>query len=632
MYGFYRIAAAVPKVKVADVKFNTEEILRLYDLAVRRQCAAVVFPELCITGYSCGDLFFQQTLLDSAKFGASELIQKSGQTVLIFGLPLKYKDAIYNVAAVAQNGKLLGLVPKSHLPNYREFYEKRQFTSGERFTDTVITFGADQCKFTSKQIFTDGSFSFGVEICEDLWSVIPPSSLLTLGGAKAIFNLSASNELVTKAQYRANLVAGQSARCICAYAFASCGIGESVSDVLFSGHAMIADNGRMAAQNKRFDRDGSIIYADIDAERLSQLRMTESSFDDSSLEIPEVRIDRVPDSPDLSFGYNPPYPFIPPHVPERDERCQEILSIQSHALASRLEHINLKTMVIGISGGLDSTLALLICYNCCKILGMSPEHIIAVTMPGFGTTDRTYKNALQLCSLLQVTIREIDIKAAALQHFNDIGHREEIIDVTYENTQARERTQILMDIANKELGIVIGTGDLSEIALGWCTYNGDHMSMYGVNSSIPKTLIRFLIRYFADHHSHLTAVLKDIIDTPVSPELLPATAGEISQKTEDIIGPYELHDFFLYHFIKYGATPDKILYLARHAFHAVYSDELIHKTLNTFIRRFFAQQFKRNCMPDGPKAGSISLSPRGDWRMPSEATAKEWLAALQTLD
>ena len=633
MFGFHRLAAAVPVLRVADVDFNAGMLRKCYEEAVRQNAAAVVFPELSITGYSCGDLFFQKRLLERAREAAVEFaaVTAGRQTMAIFGLPLLEGETLYNVAAVAAGGKIRGLVPKTLLPNYREFYEKRYFQSGRKVRGRTIRWGTAEIPFGSDLLFDDGAdFRFGVEICEDLWGVLPPSSLLALGGARAIFNLSAGTELAAKAEYRRDLVRQQSARCLAAYVLASAGVYESTSDVVFGGHALIANNGRLAAENRRFARKNSIIFADVDFERLAAARVSESSFNDNPL--PEnitfrtVPLPAAASSPDLTYAVNPRCPFVPGDDADRRERCMEIFDIQCAGLARRVEHTHAKTMVIGISGGLDSTLALLVAAECCRLLGRDPAEIIAYTMPGFGTTDRTRGNAVRLCELLGVTLREVDIRPACLQHFRDIGHDPEVLDTAYENVQARERTQILMDVANKTGGLVIGTGDLSEIALGWSTYNGDHMSMYAVNCSIPKTLIRFLIETTAERSApELAAVLRDVIATPVSPELLPAAGdGTIAQKTEDLIGPYELHDFFLYHFVKYGAEPEKIRFLAENAFRDTYDSDTVSRWLAIFLRRFFRQQFKRNCVPDGPKVGTIALSPRGDWRMPADAADALW--------
>ena len=633
MFGFYRFAAVVPKLRVADVEFNVEELLRCYRLAEQEHADAVVFPELCVTGYTCGDLFFQERLLVAAEQAALRFAHETAgcRAVAVIGLPLRANEALYNVAAVVADGRICGIVPKSVLPNYREFYEKRHFHSGRGLCGGTVCLSGEEIPFGTDLLFDcGGPFRFGVEICEDLWCVLPPSLHLALGGARAIFNLSAGNELASKAAYRRELVKQQSARCLAAYVLAGAGVHESTTDLVFGGHALIAENGRLAAENTRFERVSNLVYADVDLERIGAARLSESSFNDNvlpeSVKFRTIVLPEAAGSPDCRYAKIARRPFVPEEAADRRERCREIFDIQCAGLAKRVEHTQAKTMVIGVSGGLDSTLALLVAAECCKLLNRPASEIIAYTMPGFGTTGRTYNNAVKLCKLLGTTLREVDIKAACLQHFHDIGHDPAVHDTAYENVQARERTQILMDVANKSGGMVIGTGDLSEIALGWSTYNGDHMSMYAVNCSIPKTLIRFLIETTAERSEpELAAVLRDVIDTPVSPELLPADGtGAISQKTEELIGPYELHDFFLYHFIKYGAEPEKIRFLAETAFAGVYTPEVIERWLATFLRRFFRQQFKRSCIPDGPKVGTIALSPRGDWRMPSDASDAVW--------
>ena len=634
MFGFYRLAAAVPELKVAAIGHNLEKILESYFAACDAGAAATVFPELSLTGYSCGDLFFQRRLLERAESAALEAVNATAgrNSILIFGIPLQVEDAIYNVAVVAQNGMARGIVPKSLLPNYREFYEKRNFVSGAGIRERMVNFNRLPVPFGTDLIFDGGNgFRFGIEICEDLWGVLPPSGPLALGGARVIFNLSAGTELASKAEYRRELVRQQSARCLAAYVLSSAGVHESTTDVVFGGHAVIAENGRLAAENVRFDRSGSVIYADVDVERLGAARLSESSFHDNQLpsgtRFRTLMLPEVPGSPDFRYAWNPPRPFVPENAADRRERCSEILSIQVAGLAKRVEHMGAKKLVIGISGGLDSTLALIVSSECCRLLGRPASDIEALTMPGFGTTGRTHRNSVELCRLLGVHLREVDIRPACLLHFKDIGHDPAVLSSTYENVQARERTQILMDLANEYGGMVVGTGDLSEIALGWSTYNGDHMSMYAVNCSIPKTLIRFLIETTAERSEpELAAVLRDVIATPVSPELLPAASdGSIEQKTEDLIGPYELHDYFLYHFVKYGADPRKILALAADAFRGKFDEAEVEKWLRVFLRRFFQQQFKRSCIPDGPKVGTIALSPRGDWRMPSDAIWSEWL-------
>ena len=634
MFGFYRLAAAVPELKVAAIGHNLEKILESYFAACDAGAAATVFPELSLTGYSCGDLFFQRRLLERAESAALEAVNATAgrNSILIFGIPLQVEDAVYNVAVVAQNGMARGIVPKSLLPNYREFYEKRNFVSGAGIRERMVNFNRLPVPFGTDLIFDGGNgFRFGIEICEDLWGVLPPSGPLALGGARVIFNLSAGTELASKAEYRRELVRQQSARCLAAYVLSSAGVHESTTDVVFGGHAVIAENGRLAAENVRFDRSGSVIYADVDVERLGAARLSESSFHDNQLppgtRFRTLMLPEVPGSPDFRYAWNPPRPFVPENAADRRERCSEILSIQVAGLAKRVEHMGAKKLVIGISGGLDSTLALIVSSECCRLLGRPASDIEALTMPGFGTTGRTHRNSVELCRLLGVHLREVDIRPACLLHFKDIGHDPAVLSSTYENVQARERTQILMDLANEYGGMVVGTGDLSEIALGWSTYNGDHMSMYAVNCSIPKTLIRFLIETTAERSEpELAAVLRDVIATPVSPELLPAASdGSIEQKTEDLIGPYELHDYFLYHFVKYGADPRKILALAADAFRGKFDEAEVEKWLRVFLRRFFQQQFKRSCIPDGPKVGTIALSPRGDWRMPSDAIWSEWL-------
>ena len=632
MFGFYRVAAAVPQVEVADVSYHVREILRLYQQACGKGAAAVVFPELSLTGYSAGDLFFHPLLQKTALHGVLDLSAATAEqkTMMIVGAPLAVRDSLYNAAFVLGAGRILGIVPKQLLPNYREFYEKRQFQSGRGVAGRTVSIAGNDVPFGTDLVFDDGrGFRFGVELCEDLWGVAPPSSHLALGGALAIFNPAAGTELAAKADYRRELVKQQSARILGAYVLASAGVTESTTDAVFGGHALIADNGRLAAENERFRRDGSILFADIDFEKLVAARLSESSFRDNPLPpgmtFRTVTLPEAPQAPDWEFAWNPPRPLVP-NAAERRERCREIFQIQSAGLAKRMSASHARTMVIGVSGGLDSTLALLVCCECAELLDMPKTAILAFTLPGFGTTGRTRGNGERLCEALGVSLQEVNITAAALQHFRDIGHDPAQLDTTYENVQARERTQILMDIANKTGGLVVGTGDLSEIALGWSTYNGDHMAMYGVNCSVPKTLIRFMLETVAEEKGGaLAEVLRDIIATPVSPELLPPDPdGKIEQKTEEILGPYELHDFFLYHFLKYQASPAKIKALAVAAWGEVYGEKLIAETLDRFLKRFFRQQFKRSCSPDGPKVGSIALSPRGDWRMPSDASDRVW--------
>ncbi|MDD4817666.1 MAG: NAD(+) synthase [Victivallaceae bacterium] len=630
MHGFYRVAAATPPVRVADVDFNVSGIVGLYADAAAKGAAAVVFPELAVSGYSCGDLFFQSFLHGKCMAGLKELAAATAgkNTVMIVGVPWRVDSAVFNAAAVIHEGRVRGVVFKSVLPNYREFYEKRQFRPAAEFAAGEVGFDGETVPAGAGLVFDGGNdFTFGVEICEDLWSVVPPSSHLAQSGAKVLFNLSASDELIGKAEYRRSLVAQQSGRCLAAYVLAGAGVGESTADVVYGGHSLIAVNGRLVRESGRFLRTPSLILADVDAEALIAARMGESSFNDTAAGGVAARLITL--SRELSgvdvpeYAEIKPRPFVPSDTADCAARCREIFQIQSAGLARRVEHVRAKSMVIGISGGLDSTLALLVAVESCKLLGRPLSDVAAVTMPGFGTTARTGGNAEKLCRELGVPLRHIDITAACRRHFADIGHDEAEMDVTYENTQARERTQILMDLANKLGGIVIGTGDLSEIALGWSTFNGDHMAMYSVNCSVPKTLIRYVISHCAETAgAGLREVLNDIIDTPVSPELLPAGGdGMIAQKTEELIGSYELHDFFLYHFIKTGASPEKLLFLSKQAFAGRVAEAELRDKLRVFLRRFWAAQFKRNSSPDGPKVGSVSLSPRGDWRMPSDAAA-----------
>jgi len=630
MHGFIRVAAAVPKVKVANVSANVKEIVLLAKEAEAEEVAIVVYPELCMSSYSCGDLFFQVALHEALKKGLYDLLDQTSslQIALIVGMPLWHRNRLYNCALVLQRGKVLGVVPKSFLANHKEFYEKRWFQSGKEIRNDTIYIAGEEVPFGVDLIFNK-KVGFGVEICEDLWSIIPPSSQQAVNSALLHFNLSASNALVSKASYRKELVSHQSARTVSGYIYASAGVYESTSDLIYSGAAMIAENGTILTENPRFQRENALIMADVDVEKLRYYRVVETSYADTVMQ--DFRI--VP-----TFPLNEitsikrkidPLPFVPKQKEIQREVCEEIFMMQASALAKRIEFIGLTKPVIGISGGLDSTLALLVSVKAMRLLDRPNSDIFAITMPGFGTTSRTYQNAVKLCELLGVTFEEIDIKDAVMQHFEDIGHDPHIHDVVYENAQARERTQILFDMANKVGGIVVGTGDLSEIALGFATYGGDHLSMYGVNASIPKTLVRYIIDFVAkDEDPVIAEILEDIIATPVSPELLPEKDDKIVQKTEEIVGPYELHDFFLYHFIKYGAHPVKILTLAQIAFRSKYDKETIKKWLITFLKRFFANQFKRNAMPDSVKVGSIALSPRGDWRMPSDAEVAAWLREL----
>jgi NAD+ synthase (glutamine-hydrolysing) len=625
--GFVKVAAATPKIRVADPAYNGQQIEKQMKEAVAWGARVVVFPELCITGYTCQDLFFQEPLLAAAKRELMRLVGVSGDLDAIFfvGLPLEVGSKLYNVAAAFSHGEVLGIVPKSCIPNYNEFYELRHFASGAELCTEVALPDGSVVSVDRDLIFCCEELPklrIAVELCEDLWTPQPPSIAHAMAGANVIVNLSASNEITGKAAYRRQLVNGQSARLVAAYLYASAGEGESTQDLVFSGHNMIAENGQMLAESERFGH--GVIYSEIDVERLCEerRRMTTFSYEDTHTQVPFSLT--LTDT--VLTRHIDPAPFVPGNPAERDARCDEILMIQAVGLKKRLEHTGAKA-VVGISGGLDSTLALLVTVRAFDLLGRDRADITAVTMPGFGTTDRTYDNAVRLIHSLGATFAEVNICNAVNVHFADIGQDGDRHDVTYENSQARERTQILMDIANKEGALVIGTGDLSELALGWATYNGDHMSMYAVNASVPKTLVRHLVRYYADTcgDEALCETLLDVLDTPVSPELLPPEEGQISQKTEDLVGPYELHDFFLYHMFRFGFTPAKIYRLARHAFAGTYEDDFILKWLKVFYRRYFAQQFKRSCLPDGPKVGSVAVSPRGDLRMPSDASAALWL-------
>ncbi len=622
--GFVRVAAAIPNLRVADCAFNIAQISELVYKGEKEKVQVICFPELSITAYTCADLFLQQKLLIDAEKALYDLqmLTFSTTAVIIVGIPLYVQNQIFNTAVVIQSGHILGVVPKINLPNHNEFYEKRWFTSGANVDTKSILLSGEQVPFGADLIFTDCNFSFGIELCEDLWVPIPPSTQLTLHGADIIFNLSASNELIGKHIYLRQLIEQQSARCLAGYVYASAGAGESTTDLVFAGNGLIAENGKMLSNAERFSFEPQLIVNDIDIDRLQADRIRNTNFcNDKSPQV--YRIIKLEEVNFTSFDLKRTFdkhPFVPP-ISNRDDSCHEIFSIQVGGLAKRWKHTQVENVVIGISGGLDSTLALLVCVKTADKLGYDRKRIIGITMPGFGTTNRTYNNAISLMKSLGITMMEISIKDACVQHFKDINHDPDQQNVTYENTQARERTQILMDIANKHNGLVIGTGDLSEMALGWATYNGDHISMYGVNSGVPKTLVRYLVDWAAQDLDPLSKeILQDVLNTPVSPELLPADAeGNNAQKTEDIVGPYELHDFFLYYFVRYGFSPSKILFLAKNAFAVAYTDKVIEKWLKIFIQRFFAQQFKRSCMPDGPKVGSINLSPRGDWRMPSDA-------------
>ena len=622
--GFVKIAAAIPELKVADCAFNVEKIVGLLQHAEQEKVQVVCFPELSVTGYTCADLFFQEKLLlDAEKYLAElQLASFAATAVAIVGMPVRLQNQLFNVAVVLQGGHILGVVPKTNLPNNNEFYEKRWFASAKSTDVTTVKIGGEEVPFGTDILFSDRKFSFAIELCEDLWVPIPPSSQHAVHGADIIFNLSATNELIAKHNYLRQLIEQQSARCNSGYVYASSGFGESTTDVVYAGNGLIAENGKMIAASERFLFESQLVVSEIDVERLRADRMRNTNFSNEKSD-KKYRIVNIEDAHFTNFELKRKFgkhPFVPA-MTHRNESCEEIFSIQVGGLAKRWQHTKAETLVLGISGGLDSTLALLVCVKTADKLGIDRKSIIGITMPGFGTTDRTYSNALNLMKSLGISQKEISIKDACIQHFNDIGHDASLHDVTYENTQARERTQILMDIANKHNGIVIGTGDLSELALGWATYNGDHMSMYAVNSGIPKTLVRYLVDWVSHTlEGETELILRDVLDTPVSPELLPADEkGEIAQKTEDLVGPYELHDFFLYYFVRFGFAPEKIRFLANNAFDGDYTDEVIVKWLKVFLRRFFAQQFKRSCMPDGPKVGSINLSPRGDWRMPSDA-------------
>lgn len=635
-YGFIKVAAATPKIKVADVDYNTEIICNQIDEAAKNGAKVLVFPELCLMGYTCSDLFWQSLMLEKVKEKTIEIARysKDYDMLIMIGIPYEHNGKLYNVAVVLHKGKILGMVTKKHLPNYSEFYEARHFTKGFEKVVTV-DFAGQKVPMGMNILFkceNRPDMVVGVEICEDLWVPNPPSIRHTMAGATIIANLSASDEVTGKSIYRRDLVAGQSARLICGYIYADAGEGESSTDLVYSAHNMIAENGRMLAEAKRFINQ--TVYGDIDLDRIKNERRKMTTYDSKDEEdYTVVTFEMNMDNNELSTKINN-MPFVPGDIAKRNERCEEILTIQAMGLKKRLEHTNAKSAVIGISGGLDSTLALLVTVRAFDMLGRDRKGIVAVTMPGFGTTDRTYDNALKMIEKLGTTFIEINISDAANEHFKAIGHDSSIHDVTYENVQARQRTLYLMNLANQYNGFVVGTGDLSELALGWATYNGDHMSMYGVNASIPKTLVRHLVRYYADtcEDIELNKVLMDVLDTPVSPELLPPQDnGEIAQKTEDLVGPYELHDFFMYYMLRLGYTPKKIYYLARNAFEGIYDDETILKWLKTFYRRFFAQQFKRSCLPDGPKVGTVAVSPRGDLRMPSDACATIWLKELEEI-
>ena len=637
-YGFVKVAAAVPAVRVADVAYNVQEIEKLIALADGQGVELLCFPELSLTGYTCQDLFQEQLLIMKSEEGLLRLLDFTRQLdiVCVVGLPVQAGGLLLNCAAVIQGGALLGVVPKTYLPNYGEFYEKRWFASSQDLNATNIYLAGTPITLSAEpKLFQMGDVKFGVEICEDVWAPIPPSNNLTMAGADIIVNLSASDELIGKHRYLRSLLAQQSARTMSGYVYASSGFGESTQDVVYGGNAMIFENGRLLVEGDRFSFQPQLKSTQIDVERLRTERYANSTFINAQRGAHAAIIPaKTPISKDfvLTRSVNP-HPFIPADE-EMSDSCEEILNIQTSGLAKRLIHTHCEHVVLGISGGLDSTLALLVCVRTFDKMGLDRKGIIGVTMPGFGTTDRTHDNAASLMQSLGISQMEISIAAAVTQHFADIGHDASIHDATYENSQARERTQILMDLANKCNALVVGTGDLSELALGWATYNGDHMSMYGVNGGVPKTLIQYLVRYNAQlpQFAAVHDTLLDIVDTPISPELTPADEeGNIKQKTEDLVGPYELHDFFLYYMLRFGFRPAKIYMLAQRAFDGIYDDSTIKKWLTTFCRRFFSQQFKRSCLPDGPKVGSISLSPRGDWRMPSDACSTLWIKECEEL-
>ena len=640
-YGFVKVAAAVPLVQVADCFYNIEKIEGLMRQASEKGVQIIAFPELSVTGYTCLDLFAQQTLLNGAEEALLQLVSNTADLdiLTIVGVPLRTENRLINAAVVFQKGAIRGVVPKTYLPNYKEFQEQRWFTSATELRESTISIGEEEYPMGSHLLFRSGRLTAGIEICEDLWVPVPPSSLLAMEGANIIFNLSASNELIGKHAYLRSLICQQSARCMAGYVYASSGFGESSTDLVFAGNGIIAENGNLLAESPRFTMEEQLVISEIDIETLQNDRQVNTSFMYGTSGLPKEKAQvvdfqvRIPDGFSLTRPVDP-HPFTPSGEALK-ERCEEIFHIQVAGLAKRLVHAHAQTAVVGISGGLDSTLALLVTVMTFDALKMPRGQIIGITMPGFGTTDRTYTNACDLIRSLGVTLKEIPIKEACLQHFRDIDHDPSVHDVTYENSQARERTQLLMDVANQKNGLVIGTGDLSELALGWATYNGDHMSMYGVNGSIPKTLVKYLVEWVANHKvddaSRLT--LLDIVDTPISPELIPADEnGNIKQKTEDLVGPYELHDFFLYHFLRFGSHPSKVYFLAQKAFAGIYDNATVKKWLYTFFRRFFQQQFKRSCLPDGPKVGSVSLSPRGDWRMPSDAVSRLWLEEIERIN
>lgn len=635
--GFVKVATITPKCKVADTTYNGEQIRSWMKEAAKAGAMVTVFPELCITGYSCADLFLQRLLLKEARIELQSIAEASGDLPGIFfvGLPYEIGGKLYNMAAAISQGEILGMVPKTYIPNYNEFYEARQFTSGRNLC-TQVYLGEQEIPVSTDLLFSCQEIEelkIGAEICEDLWTPNPPSISHAMAGATVMVNLSASDEITGKNAYRRELVAGQSARLLCGYLYCSAGDGESTQDVVYSGHNLICENGHLLKESESFSV--GMLLSELDVERIMSERRRMSTFEtfEDHTEI-YFSLGEAVDTETTLTRFVDPAPFVPGKKEDRDLRCNEILQIQAMGLKKRLEHTGCNCAVVGISGGLDSTLALLVTARAFDLLGKDRSGITAVTMPGFGTTDRTYDNAVNMIRCIGAEFVEVDIKNAVRVHFSDIGQDESVHDVTYENGQARERTQILMDLANKKGGMVIGTGDMSELALGWATYNGDHMSMYGVNASVPKTLVRHLVGYYADTcgKKELSDILYDVLDTPVSPELLPPENGQISQKTEDIVGPYELHDFYLYYVLRFGFEPEKILRLAEIAFEGVYTRAFMLKWLKTFYRRFFSQHFKRSCLPDGPKVGTVAVSPRGDLRMPSDASGAIWMSQLEEME
>lgn len=638
-FGFVKVAAAVPRVEVADCRYNAHEIEKQIAEAEGLGVQIIVFPELSVTAYTCGDLFGHTLLLEQAQQALSQLLESTAGCPLlcVVGMPVAWGNSLYNCAVAFRQGEILGVVPKSYLPNYKEFYEERWFASGLAVTGESVELCGCRVPFGTDLLFESAGAVVGIELCEDLWVPIPPSCHQVRQGADIILNLSATNELIGKHHYLLSLLRQQSARCLCGYVYASAGFGESSTDLVFAGNGIVLENGSILAQTERFVQSPRLAVSEIDVERLRTERRVKTSFAQGadSMSRPVRRIPfALADVPLRLTRRVSPRPFVPADSVALHDRCEEILSIQAAGLAKRLTHTRAQSAVIGISGGLDSTLALLVAVKAFDRLGESRQQIVGVTMPGFGTTGRTYRNAVALMQALGITIREISIREACELHFRDIGHDMAVQDVTYENSQARERTQILMDIANQTGGLVVGTGDLSELALGWATYNGDHMSMYGVSTSIPKTLVKYLVHWVAENEltGEARETLLDIVNTPISPELIPADEnGEIKQKTEDLVGPYDLHDFFLYNMLRYGFSPAKLYFLAQYAFEGEFDDDTIKKWLKVFCRRFFNQQFKRSCLPDGPKVGSVSLSPRGDWRMPSDASSAMWLRECDEL-